>query len=450
MTSAILLAGLLLTATPTSAGTTGRLTLTGTLQSKSGAPVKGATVFVRTAAPRVGSSSTCPSCYVDCGKKAISDARGAFRIESLDPALFFDLLVVARGYKAQLVWRVDPLEGPQTVALAPFDLEGIEPERLVRGRLTRPGGLPAAGAVVVVKGVREGNTRRYGGDLGVDPVAVTDARGEFVLVTSRRGLEVETIVEGAGLARRPALFSATQIQLRPGVTVSGRVVAGGMPVSGVAVGLVPENRNAGTFVGTYEAETDGHGRFTLRNIPAQLAVFVYGKMDSFGARGLPAARKLTTGDDGSTLDVGDMAVAPARRLAGRLVLSDGKPLPPGTRLGLYREGPWDHSEVALTADGRFQLRGPSDESISLSAEVRGYRFSLTNPNINWRDRSIEGRLDRDIDDLVLVMEPGEPEYFGSGDKPPPGFDSNSKPGEQPLRAAPLPPSALMSVSPPAR
>jgi hypothetical protein len=34
---------------------------------------------------KVGDSTSCPSCYADCGKRAITDHAGAYTIASLDP-----------------------------------------------------------------------------------------------------------------------------------------------------------------------------------------------------------------------------------------------------------------------------------------------------------------------------------------------------------------------------
>ncbi len=433
-----MLLALLVAAGPTAPGQgSQRLTLTGTLKSEAGAPVKGATVFVHTAGPRQGTSSTCPSCYLDCRKKAQSDAQGGFRIESLDPRLRFSLLVIARGYKARIVPRVDPLTGPHAITLTALDLTAVKPDRVVKATLLLPSGRPAVGAVVEVNGVRRGNTTRFGGtDDEVDPVAVTDARGELVLLTREPVSALLVRIEAPGVARRSAsLPSPGPLRLTEGVTVSGRVVDHGKPVGGVVIGMVTESRRSETFLGDYEATTQSDGRFTFRNMPPHLDFLIYGKMESFGDRGVPATVTRTTGDDRSTLDVGDIAVGGGRTVAGRIVLGDGKPIPEGTRLGLYRQAAWDMVETVLPPDGSFRFRGVPPEEVSLSTRLRGYVFSLDNPNVDWRHRTnIEGQVDRDIDNLTLLMEPGEPpQSFSSGMKPPPGVEPN--PGETPLRPA---------------
>ena len=57
------------------------------LSAHTGEPLAGAHVYIYTAAVRKGTSPFCPSCYVDCGKSATTDAEGRFAIESLDPDL---------------------------------------------------------------------------------------------------------------------------------------------------------------------------------------------------------------------------------------------------------------------------------------------------------------------------------------------------------------------------
>ena len=436
MSLSILSLALLLAAGPTPAEEPSeRLTLTGTVRSEAGMPLKGGTVFIHTAGPRQGTSSTCPSCYLDCRKKAETNARGEFRIEALDPRLRFNLLVIAPGHKARIISRVDPLAGSHSVALAPLDLAAVPRDRLIRGRVSMPNGRPAVGAVLEVKGVRRGNSTRFGGNPDVDPVAVTDANGEFALVTEEVVSEVLAKVDGVGFARRVvSLWAADapmKVRMAAGVTVKGRILDRGKPVAGVSVGMASEERDSRTFVGNYEVTTDDDGRFVFRNMPARDDFFIYGKMESFGRRGLPEILLKTTGEDGSTLDVGDLPVAPVRVVAGRVVLKDGKPIPPGTRLGLGREGAWDLIEMVLEKDGRFRFEGVPSEQVSFSTRLRGYMFSYDNPNVDWRNDNIEGRVDRDIEDLTLLMEPGEHRHDSR--TPPPGVDR--KPGEKPLRSA---------------
>src|SRR5437879_11738959 len=89
-----------------------RVTLTGKVTDATGNPVEHATVMVNHAGVKKGYSTYCPSCYADCGKRVMTDAAGKFSIESLDPDLWFKLLVVHDGYAPVFVEKVDPCKGP--------------------------------------------------------------------------------------------------------------------------------------------------------------------------------------------------------------------------------------------------------------------------------------------------------------------------------------------------
>src|SRR5262249_3273252 len=118
-----------------------------------------------------------------------------------------------------------------------------------------------------------------------------------------------------------------------------------------------------------------------------------------------------------TTDAGVMEVGPPRRLAGRVVFADGKrDIPKGTTLTVSRENGWDSRRVDVGPDGRFEGKGLPPEMVSVRLSFPksrrftpdGYRFSRQNkcldPANPWR---LMGRLNRDVDDLVILLEPGE-------------------------------------------
>src|ERR1035437_7825732 len=85
-----------------------RVTLTGKVADSGGKPLEHATVLVYHAGVKTGYSTYCPSCYADCGKRATTDAEGAFTIKNLSADLLFQLLVVRDGYLSTFVKSVDP------------------------------------------------------------------------------------------------------------------------------------------------------------------------------------------------------------------------------------------------------------------------------------------------------------------------------------------------------
>ena len=388
--------------------------LTGTVRAKWGGPLS-ATVFIATAGPKVGTSVFCPSCYADCSKKAASDESGAFKIESLNPQLRFEVLAVAKGYKPKSISKVDPVKGPIAFELEPAELADAAPDRSLRGRIVNAArkGEPVEGAVVEMVGTR---TREGGGSWGalkgIDPLAVTDKNGEF-LITSKEPFEMMDIkVTARGLAPKNfnSLPSGTphELAMTSGGALSGRVLFEGEPLAGVSVGISGTERQAGEYLGHFEVATGSNGVFAFVNLPPNADFYIYGLMDSLKRFGAIPMRTIRTPGDGSATDLGDLEVKPAHRLAGRIVLSDGAPIPEKTRLVLGREEPWDVLQLTLDKDGNFDTAGIPSEPISVSVRVKGYYVSPQNRSMDPLNSRILGRVDRDTTNLVFLLEKGAP------------------------------------------
>ena len=89
-----------------------RANLSGNVTDYNGRPLENATVMIFHAGVKKGYSTFCPSCYIDCGKRTVTDRSGAFHFQNLDPDLWFELLVIRDGYTATFVNKVDPAQGP--------------------------------------------------------------------------------------------------------------------------------------------------------------------------------------------------------------------------------------------------------------------------------------------------------------------------------------------------
>ena len=128
--------------------------LSGRVRNLKGEPIAGATVFINTAGPREGVAIFCPSCYLDCGKKATTDAEGRFTLDDVDPSLVFNLVATADGYRAGVTKKwVDPAKEPAFIDLEPLPTE-LPPERVLRGRLVDADQKPVVGAEVRPFGAR--------------------------------------------------------------------------------------------------------------------------------------------------------------------------------------------------------------------------------------------------------------------------------------------------------
>jgi hypothetical protein len=114
--------------------------------------------------------------------------------------------------------------------------------------------------------------------------------------------------------------------------------------------------------------------------------------------------------EGSKLDVGDLNVEPAYRITGRVVLSDGKSVPANTRMLFSREDAWDTQTVTVGQDGSFDASGIPHGIISITASAPGHRVSDKNKSLEPLNRfSLQGLVDKDIENLIILLEPGTKE-----------------------------------------
>lgn len=411
--------------------------LHGRITSNNGDPLP-ATVFISTAGPKVGTSTFCPSCYADCAKRANTDANGDFTIHSLDPQLIFRILVVSKGYQPKFVSKIDPAKGPVEVQMEPLATDAVPPEHRVLGTVVDPTGQPVVGAVVEAQGIR---TRDGGGSWGaipgLDPLAVTDDQGEFMLASRRAFAGMDVRVEARGFAPRnfTGLAGGTsrhRLVVTEGAAITGRVLFHGKPLGDVSVGVVSVDRSAGGFDGNFDVGTGPDGRFTLVNLPPNVDYFLYGLMKTIGPYGAIPITKVRSGNDGAVLDAGDLVVEPAHRLAGRVVLADGSLVPPETRLLISRQSAWDSLQLVVGPDGSFDTAGIPAETVSLSVRVPGYRISGKNASLDpINPFQLVGRVDQDVTNLVVLLEKGKelrPDFNN-------GLSEGQRPENRPLHGA---------------
>ncbi len=408
-----------------------RADLTGQVLAKDGdsLPVA-ATVFIATAGPKVGTSPFCPSCYADCQKSAKTDAAGNFEIKSLDPQLRFQVLAVAKGFKPKYADHVDPEKGPITVKLEPVEMDAAPPGNCLHGRIVDAKGKPVAGAVIEAHGIRTRNGGgRWGSLPGVDPLAVADDNGEFLITSQKPFDQMDVKVSARGFANRTFTELASgseshELKLTEGASVRGRVMFNGRPLTNILVGMVSVNRDMEHFTGNFNVGTDSDGRFLFVNLPPDVDYFIYGAMDSLKSNGAIPIQIIRSDKDGELTDIGNLVVGPAHRLAGRVELADGATIPPKTRLLVSREDAWDSRQINLPPDGRFDIAGVPLESFSLSVRLKGYRVSAKNASLDTLNPfQLVGRVDGDITNLVLLLE--------KGDSLSPNYNNNTPQSEWP-------------------
>ena len=386
--------------------------LVGTISVQGGGALPAAAnVFVVTAAPKTGTSTFCPSCYADCTKRAQTDAQGHFKIESLDPQLTFQILAVARGCQPKYVGHVDPAKGPVRIDLEPVESVDAALDRSLRGRVVNAKGEPVAGAVVEMDFLLRGDGTGGSNVPGVDPLAVTDEQGEFLLTAkdpfATMNLKISARTYADKLFNEVPSGKQNELVITEGASLTGRVLGGSEPLVGVSVGVSGVDRVVPNYLGHFEVATGARGAFTLVNLPPDADFWLYAKMDSMKGAGAVPLRKIHTGKDGETADAGDLVAGPTYRLAGRVVLADGQPVPATTRLLVGREDAWDSMQIVLGHDGSFDTTCPSGETIDLSVRVKGYHVSSRNSSLDpINPFRLIGRMDRNITNLVFLLEKG--------------------------------------------
>jgi len=389
-----------------------RVDLAGKVLDAAKKPIPQAAVFIYTARPRVGVGVICPGCYLDCGKKAVTDAAGNFLISGLNRELFFKVLVVAEGFRPQFARNVDPLKGPLDVKLEtmPSYLSG---RAVLRGRVLDDSGKPVVGAIVSPWGCQQADKRWWGAMEGVDMASVTNLRGEFLITGPSGDLGYDLEVEARGFAKLKVALLPTgkkvhEIRLAAGATVRGRILNNGKPAAGIEVGLAQCSRNAETFLGVHRIATNSDGRFEFDNIHANDEYFVYTTIgDAVRLGGILLPERISVAADGTTTELGDRTLSAAvHHVSGRVMLTDSKPVPPHTRMGLFREEAWDSQQAMLAADGTFSFAGVPEEAVMFGVEIPGYRLaSKRNHFQQVRESEVALFVDADKAGLVIYLEP---------------------------------------------
>ncbi|MGC3957250.1 MAG: redoxin domain-containing protein [Verrucomicrobiota bacterium] len=405
----------------TRAADTPRPTLSGAIVDAAGKPLSNAAIFIYTAAPKVGAGVLCPSCYADCRKQTTSDTAGQFTIPSLDPELRFQILVVAKDHQPKFVDKVDPAEKPIKVTLKPRT-GGETSDKRLAGRVTDSDGKPVASAVVNIRGVTRSESTQYGGNKDIDPLAVTDERGDFVIngQTAFEAAGVDVVARGFAKGIFHSLATGGKIhelKLAEGASLTGRVTKDGKPVAGVEVGVSGADRSSEVYVGNFSVATDADGRFLFVNLPAKTSYQLYGLMKSLGPPGSIPAQVVRTGDNGDTFNAGELTVKPGFTVAGEIRLKDGTPVPADTRVLLSRENAWDSQQTTAAANGQFRFENVPAESVGLSTRIKGYQMSPRNGSIDpLNPYHLIGRVHTNKLDLIVEFVPGEKAERLEGDQ----------------------------------
>ena len=382
-----------------------RVTAVGKVVDADGNAIKHAAVLVYSAGVKKGFSIFCPTCYVDCGKRTFTGADGTYSIAGLNPDLVFNFLIVHEGYNATFVDRVDPQKGPAETAVLKKRTSPENPSQIVRGRVVDRKGTPVRDALVEQQGAIFGQGRSFGPTGWIDLIAVTNDQGEFEIAYSKPLDAAIVQVSPRGMAPKLVTVSTgpdrKTITVTEGATIRGRLLQNGKPVAQAEMGLSSHSQRDGENLPEVRIGTDEDGKFAITNIPPGRVWYLYAKMEALAPRDLSAEIvECATKGDGQDVNVGDIPVRPAYTLRGKIVLSDGKPIPPDMRINLFSDRVRDSQTLRLAPDGLFEFKGLTRGVYSLAPSVRGYE---------WRDnQSMELLIEGDVSNLAVLLQPATP------------------------------------------
>jgi hypothetical protein len=376
-------------------------TVSGNIIDDSGRPVKDATVFVYSARLKQGYAIVCPTCWVDCGKRADTDAHGQFSITGLNSALKFGLLFVKQGFTATAKGGVDPAQGPLQPVKLTARIGSADDSKIVRGRVTDVAGNPIAGALIEPVAATLPDGGRYFGTMDwIDPLAATNTSGEFEIVATKTVNEIMLKISPRDLAPKlvsePPGPSTNSIVLTQGATIMGRLVEpNGTPIAHAEVVMTSHDHANSENFSDMRVGTDSDGSFAFTNVPTRRIWGVYPTVESLKKRNLTASPYwCETVADRQVVNVGRLTLRPGYSVTGKIELLDKKDVPVGMHVSINAD--WTVGRLTdIAPDGTFEFTTLAPGIYSLNVGINGYTPTADSPH--------ELLVERDRPNVIIHM-----------------------------------------------
>jgi uncharacterized GH25 family protein len=347
-------------------------TIHGVVLTTNGVPIADATVTIK----RVlgGRGAVYVSDAPDCNRQAVTQADGSFAFEGLARDAKLEGVVTAPGYEMKGFWDADPAARPLEIKMLPAPT-GDNPLQTVHGRVVNADGKPVGGAKIQIYMLHTERDWHSGGAL-----AYTDQHGEFDFRSRANIFVCDFSIEADGYVSRS--FSEVHLgpvtnayRLNEGTRLTGRLLKDGQPVPDAGVGMYDVKR--GGFLNNFSAVTDGNGRFSFSGLPAHEEFYLFGIMRSLRELGALLRRHVTTGDNGTRIELGDLNLVKGYTIAGRVQMEDGKP-----------------SRVAAFTLTRTELTPPTDHAPTRQEKSNRSFYGLEHSFDNWRaDPGADGKFE---------------------------------------------------------
>lgn len=391
------------------AGLAGAAEIDGRILDDASKPVADSYLYVYAAAPKVGFSSLCPTCYRDCGKRVAADPHGKFHLSGLDPELRFDLLAVADGYEPSFLREVDPNDGPVSLKLRERSTEHWD--RVISGFVEGPDGKPVIGAVVEPRGFRSSRfsgAAGYGTFPGLEMVSITNSRGEFQLRMPEADAKLDVRVTAPGMAsyieRMLEPGKPKRVCMTEGVPLVGRVVKNGKAVPGIRIAVSQEDRESSGYLGSFMVATDEDGRFVLTDLAPNQTWVVGAPMMDLNS-GVVDPVVVHTGELGKSCNAGTLEVRRGRRLSGSIVVPEGLVADADVALYVTRWPSGDLRNATISSDGSFTFDEIPNGIVWLEARAEGVQTSPESSHFNQIWQTIVLPREGDLSNVRVVLEP---------------------------------------------
>lgn len=376
---------------PAGADLTGHVTLP---EGKSAA----ATVLVTYAQLKTNFESSISTRSPILPKRTRTDGNGNFKIESLDTRWLYFGYVMAPGCKLQQLNLFDPIAGPLEVSLESANTN-VPPDRVIHGRVIDASGSPVAGALIDIEGTtRNGQGTWPGGDI--DYFSVSDDAGNFVVYGKTPFAAADGKVEATGYAEASfeqwpsdainqewsrtgsmpeGLFGYAkplhEITLIKGAALQGRLLHDGKPVVNAEIRLNRCDVASNCWFWDGATVTDDQGSFLFSHLPPDQSYSICGSWDLPAKGGAFPQTEVKTGENGSTNDIGDLNLQSVSEVAGRIQLSDGKPIPANSHYHLSDAAMGNSPQSSLGSDGSFHFAAVPGDKVSIYLRISGYQLT---------------------------------------------------------------------------
>jgi hypothetical protein len=377
--------------TPTGTDLTGHVTLP---KGKSAA----ATVLVRYAQLKTNVESSISIRSPILPKRAQTDRNGNFKVESLDARWLYFGYVMAPGCKLQELNQIDPAASPLNLSLETADTN-VPPDRAIHGRVIDANGNPVSGALIDIEGTTRNGQGTWPG-YDIDYFSVSDAAGNFVVYGKTPFAAVDGKVEATGYAETwfeqwpsdainqqwfrtgsmpEGLFGYAkplhQITLVTGASLQGRLLHDGNPVVNAEIRLNQCAAGSNCWFWDSAVLTDDQGRFLFAHLPPNQSWSLCGSWDLTAIAGAVPQTSVQIGENGSTNDIGDLNLKSVSEVAGRIHLSDSKPIPANSHYFLSDAAMGSSPQSSLGPDGSFHFAAVPGDKVSIFLRVAGYQLT---------------------------------------------------------------------------